>query len=597
MLIYRIPGLQFNLLPLVILLVSLIALSIFCVRNACFFKDISLASGLIYALAYTTMGVLSSCISEMDKGNDPIAKAAGQISSYQAIVLSDREMSGDHGRYIVKIQRVKTAGAWEKAVGKCLLYLRNDTLNNIDPGTRIIVSGQPQTIAAPKNPGEFDYRKFLLRKGISSRHFTDANALAFLPGSEGSQWTAFAVLRGQLRNMLQTGMPENEHWGVVSAMLLGDKKGIPDDLRSAYANAGASHILAVSGLHVGIIYLLILASFGWMRHRRILRLPFYILSLAGIWSFAAITAFTPSVTRAGIMITIIILGQATGSKPVTLNSLAAAAFIMLLFDPDLVFDVGFQLSFGAVFGIALFYSRIYGLLQFRHFLADYGWKIASISLAAQIPIAPLIIYYFHQLPLLSPVTGIIVIPAASLIIFLTIGFLFLGIIAPSFAFAAGGIVLAHTVKMLNTLILLIESLPFSSISDLYITPYQAVLLLVFILLSAFVFLYKQHKLLKPALAVGLLMLLSGVVWHEGVLRQKKIIVYSVDRRAVAIDLIKGKNFLNYCYAAGADCEKLDYYTTGARLKYGVKFQSPGAHSIHFPLQILIFWHSWGKRSS
>lgn len=212
----------------------------------------------------------------------------------------------------------------------------------------------------------------------------------------------------------------DEAYGVVAAMTLGDKREIDKDTKETYRVAGASHILALSGLHLMIIYSVITLLVGWMRFRLLSQ----VIIVLAIWAFALLTGLSPSVTRSAAMITAYALLSLGYRERMSVNTLAFVAIIMLIISPSMLYDVGFQLSFMAVLSIVLWHPLLNGLIplhvQQRHHWLSNLWGLITVSTAAQIGTAPLVAYYFGRLPVWFLLSNFIVIPLATVVLYLTL---------------------------------------------------------------------------------------------------------------------------------------------------------------------------------
>ena len=212
----------------------------------------------------------------------------------------------------------------------------------------------------------------------------------------------------------------DEAYGVVAAMTLGDKKAIDKDTKETYRVAGASHILALSGLHLMIIYSVITLLVGWMRFRLLSQ----VIIVLAIWAFALLTGLSPSVTRSAAMITAYALLSLGYRERMSVNTLAFVAIIMLIISPSMLYDVGFQLSFMTVLSIVLWHPLLNGLIplhvQQRHHWLSNLWGLITVSTAAQIGTAPLVAYYFGRLPVWFLLSNFIVIPLATVVLYLTL---------------------------------------------------------------------------------------------------------------------------------------------------------------------------------
>ncbi|NJO90405.1 MAG: ComEC/Rec2 family competence protein, partial [Chloroflexia bacterium] len=223
-------------------------------------------------------------------------------------------------------------------------------------------------------------------------------------------------LRSSILSVYQSSGIQGDEFAILAALTLGVKDYLSDEIVEAYSDSGAMHVLAVSGLHVGILMAMLNMIFSFFWKRKKLLVLKSIIILVFLWLFALITGLAPSVTRSALMFSFFILSKNSGKRPSSYNSLAAAAFIILLFNPNALFHVGFQLSFLAVISILLFQQKLYRTIDIKNKYLDYFWQLTTVSLAAQIGTTPISIFYFHQFPIYALLTNIIVIPAAAIIL-------------------------------------------------------------------------------------------------------------------------------------------------------------------------------------
>jgi len=259
----------------------------------------------------------------------------------------------------------------------------------------------------------------------------------------------FILLRNRAARYLHDALPAGVHREVADAMFLGIGNGLDFETRQSYASLGAIHILSVSGMHVGLLYLGLQFLLGFIRKYR----PwgggvFFSLMLIILWSYAAITGFSAPVLRSAWMFSVMLLGQVFRMRLNPLNSWSFACFILLLFQPNDLFQVGFQLSFTAVLGLILFQKRLVGIWKSRYWLFNQLWELTCVAISAQILSAPLMIHYFHQFP--NPIYFFLLNPVLILLssITLGIGFLYL-ILAPTGIVAMLGSLLLISFKLLH----------------------------------------------------------------------------------------------------------------------------------------------------
>jgi competence protein ComEC len=275
--------------------------------------------------------------------------------------------------------------------------------------------------------------------------------------------TYFLEQRARLLDRLSDHGVDGSVYAVVAAMALGDKSQLTKDLKDTYAVTGASHILALSGLHLGIIYTLLSLL---LSHRR-WQVVSQVVIIVCIWLYVFLVGMSASVVRSAVMVTVYALLSLGHRDKLSVNTLAFAAIVMLLFNPLSLFDVGFQLSFMAVLAILLFYPLFENLWS-QPFLLDHRvfrwlWTMLAVSCAAQIGVAPLIAYYFGRFSCYFLLANLVVVPAAALILYLSLSVLLI----PSLAY-----LLIYIVDTLNQLLVSIAALPGASIEGLHPTLLQ-----------------------------------------------------------------------------------------------------------------------------
>lgn len=276
--------------------------------------------------------------------------------------------------------RVRTSGK------EVLLYLPKDSLSVLlKPGDELLFRARV----------EENYARYLYYDGISGTAYVPANAWTKIESEGLNDWktSALRVREWVIGKYRQWGIGEEE-LPVLSALTLGYKGDLDKETREAYSVAGISHVLALSGMHIGIIWFLL----RWLKGGLVIPL---------LWAFAFIVGLEPSVVRAVVMCMLMELGRLSGSKVFSMNTLSVAAFFMLLYNPFYLFDVGFQLSFVAVASILLFYPSLYHVFSFKHKLARWTWGILCVSMAAQLGTAPLVMYYFSNFSVYFLMTNLV----------------------------------------------------------------------------------------------------------------------------------------------------------------------------------------------
>lgn len=358
-----------------------------------------------------------------------------------------------------------------------------------------------------RNFDEFDYHRYLIRKGITATGFATAENWGVVARDSSFSLLRFAAeSRDKILTLYRKLGFEGDDLAVLSALTTGYKEELSEEIRESYSVAGASHILALSGLHIGLIYLLLLWGLGWFpRHlvaTRVLRVILIILSL---WAFACFTGFSASVVRSVSMFSIVALGSLFQRGTFSLNTLAMAAFFMLLCRPAWLFDVGFQLSFCAVAAILILDPSLQRFFVLPGRVGRYVGGLVSISVVAQLGTLPLIVLYFSRISIHFLLTNLVVIPLVTGIVYLAVATL---VCTPFLPLQAGvAWVLKILLRLLNQFVGWVEQLPYASVDNIWIYPAEA--LGFYLLLLLYIGLSPKHPARKLIICMsGILLLCS-----------------------------------------------------------------------------------------
>jgi competence protein ComEC len=309
----------------------------------------------------------------------------------------------------------------------------------------------------------------------------------------------------------------------------------------AYSNTGIVHIIAISGMHLGMVYLMLQFIFNlvpFTKNSRRQTLPIILL----LWAFALLTGGSASVLRSAIMFTCIIIGKNYFKKPSSYNGLALSAFILLCINPFYLWDVGFQMSYLAVGGIIWLQRPIYNLWFTKNFLANKIWSMASVSLAAQLVTFPLSLLYFHQFPSLFLIVNILVLPLAAIALYAGVALLVLSFIPVLSKLI--GLILFYSLKTMNAIVAYFNDFSFSVIDGISITWYGTLLIYVSLFLIASALTRKLKSQLFIGLTALLLFFLTNSVIMLQSMQQQKIIIYNASKYT-AVDVIDKNKFLFY----------------------------------------------------
>ena len=318
-----------------------------------------------------------------------------------------------YDKYEVEITQIDT----NKTKGIVLLNVKKDSvLKPLKTDEFLFVKPIFKELIPPLNPYQFNYKSYLAKKGIHQQLFLENSQIKSLGFKETSLFGLSSIFRDKIQISLKKYQFKTDELAVIKALLLGQRQDISKELITDYSRAGAIHILAVSGLHVGIILLILswlFKPFEKLRKGKFLKTFFIILFL---WMFAFVAGLSASVVRAVTMFTFLAIGMSFKRKNVVEFSLITSMFFLLIVKPMFLFDVGFQLSYLAVFGIIRVQPKLYGIYKPRFIIDKKIWELVTVSVAAQIGILPLTLYYFHQFPSLFLLSNLIIIPCLSTIL-------------------------------------------------------------------------------------------------------------------------------------------------------------------------------------
>ncbi|MBQ9470805.1 MAG: ComEC family competence protein [Bacteroidales bacterium] len=414
----------------------------------------------------------------------------------------------------------------------------------------------PQPFARPSNPHQFDFAAYMRQRGIRLSAYVDsAQWRTVASRANPLKRLAFAMRDALLGVFDRAGLAHDE-LAVVSALTVGYKNLLDDELRRTYSAAGAMHILAVSGLHVGVIYGMLLLLLRLLpRCDRRIKLA---ISLALLWLFALITGLSPSVLRATAMFSLVELGRSLGYRTSSYNTLAAVAFGLLVVNPNNLYGMGFQLSFLAVLSIMVFYPHIRNLLYFKSKPLTWLWELLAVSVAAQIGTLPITLMNFGQFSNYFLLTNMLAMPMASVIIYLAVLLLAVAPVGPLFALVAK--LLGMAVAMLNSGLRWIEALPHSLSTGLHCTVGQALLLLLAIVAMAQFLERKRLRLLNVAL---LSLCVFGGLYHLNRAVPDELVLFDLPRSSALCLSTNGRAFYFDTDTAQADIvERSSFYLSG-----------------------------------
>ncbi len=463
-----------------------------------------------------------------------------QTSGTFIAMVTEPLQEKDHSfKTILSVKGLKKRNRIVKAEGHILTYFAKDSIvNPPEEGSLITFSADLQQISPPQNPGSFDYRKYMANNNVYHQVYLKKFSWKLLKSPEGFSIsrTAHKISKKFITILSNNGLKGKE-FAVASALILGQGDMLDNETRQAYSGSGVMHILCVSGLHVGVIYIIVSFFLGFMKKKGFQLYMKTFLILLTIWAYALLTGMSPSVYRSAIMFTFISFGNASGRYTHIINSLSLSALLLLLIDPFMIVKIGFQLSYLAILGIVFINKPVADLLNPKNKIAAKIWGLVAVSVAAQIATAPLTMLYFHQFPAYFIPANLVAIPLSFLAIYSGIAVLLTSAI-PVISNLLG-LVTNYLLFALNYSVGFIEKLPFSVLSITSIFTTEMVLLYLILISIILMFFLKRKVLIF--IPLGLLLLFSLNLSYTKIIRQKqhKIIVYNTGKQS-AIGFIEGK---------------------------------------------------------
>ncbi|MFN0176871.1 MAG: ComEC/Rec2 family competence protein [Saprospiraceae bacterium] len=474
----------------------------------------------------------------------------------------------------------------EACVGNVILFLEPSVFaDSIQYGDRLGFKSTIRPTEPPKNPHAFDYKHYLHFQNIHHQAFVKTDSLLRL--SQGNGWLIWQKAyesRKILLTLLQKHFPTTDEYAVASALLVGYTDELSDDMRTAYAETGSMHALAVSGTHIGMLYvgLMFLIARLQLRGQRG-RLIETVLVLTAIWAFTFLTGATASVLRASVMFSVYMLGKAFWRDASAWNILPASAFILLIYNPYLLFNVGFQLSYAAVAGMVFFYPRLYKMFPPMSRWLDEPLKVFIIGVAAQLGTVPLTLYYFNQFPAYFWLAGWVVVFVGA--VFLWGGAMLVVLDSVSQTLADWlGVALYQMLLCMNKIILFIQSIPGGVIRNVWTADWVVFAMYACLAFLGATIMTKRGKWLGAFLGV---MALMGAYRTYMVLSkqiQQTTVVYHVNK-ARLVDFFDGDQVVSLSDTLS---RKQEYFASLAnRTASGMRDKA----SIHFSRDSVFLDHN------
>jgi len=426
-----------------------------------------------------------------------------------------------------------------KVKGSILLYHEKDsTVRKLVPGDILIIKCQPIEITNRGNPHEFNYKFYMESRGFRYYAFTKHSDILYhkRPASVNILNKAL-IYRSRIINLYRERGLKGENLALAAAITLGEKALLEDEQKDQFAKAGVMHIMAVSGLHAGVLSMFIFGMLFFLKGK--LNIVRVIITIVVLWVFSFIAGLSPSVVRASLMFSFLHAGNLLKRKTNSINTMLASAFILAVLWPSVIFDAAFLLSYHAVLFIIMFYKKFYDIFNFRGKITDRIWQSTAMSIIAQEGTLPLTLMLFNRFPLLFIFSNLVIIPVSNIIIicgFLTIILSFSALLSGITAYFMN-----MTAGLAGFLTRMTSKLPFASLENIGLSTSSGIIFTIFLLMLTQNLLKRDSLKSIYPVAVFLLLMFSQTVTSISSANRNEVIVYNTSVPTIGI---KSGHFLH-----------------------------------------------------
>lgn len=481
--------------------------------------------------------------------------------NFFATIIDIPVQNKTHTKLSFSISGISQNNNWHYATGEIKAYLKGQH-PTLKTGDVVFVNTKLSYLNEPQNPNEFDYKTFLEHKNIFHVTYLNPNDLTFVKTTTLSFSNIGTNIKSKIVSVLKNSGLSQDAFSICTALLVGYDDEITNNVVQQFSHSGTLHILSVSGLHTGVLYGLLIWLFSFFDKANRYKKTTSVIILITLWLFVSITGFCPAVLRAALMLSLILIGKTYNKQSNTYNALFLSAFILLLFNPYLLFDVGFQLSYLAVLGILYFYPILKRIYQFDNKYLQKLWDSVLISVAATLFTLPIALYNFHQFPVWFAFSNMLIIP-------ISMGIM-IGAVILIFVYKIGFIktALVFLINKITLLMLFITNLTDNSNYGFIDSIHFSKLDFVFCSISIYLFLLfiysRQFKHVILFLSVLIAWNCFGFYLHFVQKQTQELVVFHVKQKSAVV--LKTKNSL-YIIAPDLSDNELNRYVKPYLLDY------------------------------
>jgi competence protein ComEC len=386
-----------------------------------FYKEHQLLKKTVYIISvniFLFSLAFESCYLYNDKNNSN--HYSHYLSSHpQPFIVTVDEVPVVSEKFIklwVKVNVVEFENRWHYAEGRTIVYVRQDSTLKLNVGDKLMINSKFSYLNEPKNPNEFNYKQFLESKNVFHTVFTESKNISAISSNNNFQFSQIGTsIKAQLVSILRDSGLSQEAFSICSALLVGYDDEIDAEVMQSFSHSGTLHILSVSGMHTGVLYTVLIFLFTLIDKYDKYKKTKFAFVMLGLWLFVLVTGLSPSILRAALMLSLVLVGKTFYKQGNSYNTLLLSAFLLLLYNPYLIKDVGFLLSYCAVFGIMYLYPMLQKLYNFENKILQATWSGVLMSVSATVFTLPISLYFFHQFPIWFVFSNMIIIPISFLI--------------------------------------------------------------------------------------------------------------------------------------------------------------------------------------
>lgn len=497
--------------------------------------------GVVVFLGFITMGCWLVVLKDSRNWKQHIAKHYYTSETVIATIQEPLAARTNNYKTTASVALVDSNGNRVEVAGNIILYVAADSISEkLQYGNTIVFKKALMPITSAGNPGGFDYKRYAAFNNMYYQAFLKSDDYVIAPYKTYNRFRQLLfTTRSFVLGRFKKFIPGKVEAGMAEALLVGYKDDLDKGLVESYANTGVVHIIAISGMHLGLIYVLLFFVFKPLKNKKYGVVLNGFLIIAALWFFSLLTGAAPSITRSAIMFTVIVFGNSFGKTTTIYNSLSISALLLLLYNPFNLWDVGFQLSYAALLSIALLGTPIRRWVHIPNKWLDNIWQLIAVTLAAQVFTLPLVLYHFHQFPTLFLLANMVAVPLSSLILYTLIFLLPLSFVP--YVSVALGWCCFYLIKSMNVFIAFIDKLPFSRFDSIYVSFPQALVLIIAIAGFCWWLLRRTNTALITGLSALVIFIgLWQLQFYKSTVQQK-LIIYNVPKKT-AIDIINGRHF-------------------------------------------------------